>query len=41
MVSVKNWKFFHDFVFIKIREENVFEDILKGKKLFQTLKSES
>ena len=42
MVSVKNWKFFHDFVFIKIRQENVFEDILeRKKKLFQTLKSES
>ena len=38
MVSVKNWKFFHDFVFIKIRQENVFEDILERKKAFSDSK---
>ena len=34
MVSVKNLKFFHDFVFVKIRQENVFEDFLERKKAF-------
>ena len=34
MVSVKNLKFFHDFVFVKIRQENMFEDILERKKSF-------
>ena len=38
MVSVKNWKFFHDFVFIKIREKNVFEDILERQKAFSDSK---
>ena len=32
MVLVKNWKFFHVFIFVKIRQENVFEDIL-GRKI--------
>ena len=38
MVSVKNWKFFHDFIFVKIRQENVFEDILGRKKAFSDSK---
>ena len=38
MVSVKNLKFFHDFVFVKIRQENVFEDFLEGKKAFSDSK---
>ena len=42
MGLAKNLKFFHVFIFGKIRKENVFEDILgKKKKLFYTLKSES
>ena len=32
MVLVKNFKFFHVFIFGKIREENVFDDILERKK---------
>ena len=38
MVSVKNLKFFHDFVFVKIRQENVFEDFLERKKAFSDSK---
>ena len=38
MVSVKNWKFFHVFIFGKIRKENVFDNILERKKLFYTIK---
>ena len=38
MVSVKNWKFFHDFIFVKIRQENMFEDILGRKKAFSDSK---
>ena len=34
MVLIKNLKFFHLFIFGKIRKENVFEDILGGKKSF-------
>ena len=34
MVLVKNLKFFHLFIFGKIREENVFDDILERKKAF-------
>ena len=35
MVLVKNLKFFHVFIFAKIRQENVFDNILKkGKKAF-------
>ena len=34
MVFVKNLKFFHLFIFGKIRHENLFNDILKGKKAF-------
>ena len=32
MVFVKNVKIFHLFIFGKIREENVFDDILERKK---------
>ena len=38
MVLVKNWKFFHDFIFVKIRQENVFDDILGTKKAFSDSK---
>ena len=38
MVLVKNWTFFHVFIFVKIRQENVFEDILGRKKSFFRLK---
>ena len=41
MVSVKNWKFFHVFIFGKIRKENVFDNILERKKLFYTIKKKS
>ena len=34
MVLVKNLKFFHLFIFGKIREENVFDDILERKRAF-------
>ena len=32
MVLVKNLKFFHPFIFGKIRQENVFDDVLERKK---------
>ena len=32
MVLVKNLKFFYLFIFGKIRHENLFDDILEGKK---------
>ena len=34
MVLVKNLKNFHLFIFGKIREENVFDDILERKQAF-------
>ena len=34
MVLVKNLKIFHLFIFGKMREENVFDDILERKKAF-------
>ena len=34
MVLIKDLKFFHVFIFGKIRQENVFEDILERKKAF-------
>ena len=34
MVLVKNLKFFHLFIFGKIRKENVFDNILERKKAF-------
>ena len=32
MVFVKNFKFFHLFIFGKIRHENLFDDTLEKKK---------
>ena len=40
MVLVKNLKFFHLFIFGKIREENVFDDILERKKAFLDYKKQ-
>ena len=40
MVLVKNLKIFHVFIFGKIREENVFDDILERKKAFLDYKKE-
>ena len=34
MALVKNLKFFHPFTFGKIRQENVFDDVLERKKAF-------
>ena len=34
MALVKNLKFFHPFIFGKIRQENVFDDVLERKKRF-------
>ena len=34
MVLVKNWKFFHVFIFGKIGQENVCHDILERKNVF-------
>ena len=34
MVLIKNLKFFHLFIFGKIRKENVFDNILERKKAF-------
>ena len=34
MVFVKNLKFFHHFIFGKISQQKVFDDILEGKKAF-------
>ena len=34
MVFVKNLKFFLVFIFGKIRQENLFDNILEGKKVF-------
>ena len=34
MVLVKNLKFFHVFIFGKIRQENVFDNILEMKKAY-------
>ena len=40
MVLIKNLKFFHLFIFGKIRKENVFDNILeRKKKLFYTIKN--
>ena len=39
MALVKNWKFFHLFIFGKIRKENVFDNILERKKVFYTIKN--
>ena len=40
MVWVKNLKMFHFFIFGKIREENVFDDILERKKAFLDYKKD-
>ena len=40
MVLVKNLKIFYLFIFGKIREENVFDDILERKKAFLDYKKE-
>ena len=40
MVLVKNLKIFPFFIFGKIREENVFDDILARKKAFLDYKKE-
>ena len=34
MVLIKNWKFFHLFIFGKISQQKLFEDILESKKAF-------
>ena len=34
MVFLKNLKFFHHFIFGKISQQKVFDDILEGKKAF-------
>ena len=40
MVLIKKiGKFFHLFIFGKIRKENVFDNILERKKLFYTIKN--
>ena len=39
MVLIKNWKFFHLFIFGKIRKENVFDNIIERKKFFNTIKN--
>ena len=40
MVLVKNLKIFPFFIFGKIREENVFDDILEKKKAFLDYKKQ-
>ena len=40
MVLVKSLKIFHLFIFGKIREESVFDDILERKKAFLDHKKE-
>ena len=40
MVLVKNLKIFHVFFFGKIREENVFDNILERKKAFLDYKKQ-
>ena len=40
MVLVKNLKIFHLFIFGKMREENVFDDILETKKGFLDYKKQ-
>ena len=32
MVLIKKLKFFHVFIFVKISQQNVFDDILERKK---------
>ena len=40
MVLVKNGKFGHVFIFRKINEKNVFDNILQNKKSFEYYKNE-
>ena len=40
MVLIKNLKMFHLFIFRKIRDENVFDDILERKKAFLDYKKQ-
>ena len=40
MGLVKNWKIFFFFIFGKIREENVFDNILERKKAFLDYKKQ-
>ena len=40
MVLVKNGKFGHVFIFRKISQKNVFENIVETKKAFQEYKNE-
>ena len=40
MVLIKNLKNFHLFIFGKMREENVFDDILERKKGFVDYKKQ-
>ena len=40
MVLIKNLKIFHLFIFGKMREENVFDDILERKKAFLDYKKQ-
>ena len=40
MVLITNLKIFHLFIFGKIREENVFDDILERKKAFSDYKKQ-
>ena len=41
MVLVKNVKFGHVFIFRKIRQKNVFDNILETKNAFKTTKTRS
>ena len=39
MVLVKNLKFFHVFIFVKINQQNVLDVILESKKAFLDYRS--
>ena len=39
MVLIKNFKIFHLFIFGKIRDENVFDDILERKNKKEKVKT--
>ena len=41
MVFVKSVKFSHVFIFRKIRQKNVFDNILKTKNALKTVKTRS
>ena len=40
MVLIKNFKIFHLFIFSKISDENVFDDILEREKAFLDYKKQ-